>query len=160
MNPFVTCLWFDTQAEEAANFYLAVFKNGKMGDVARYTTEDPTHGKKIGDVLTAEFEVNGQKFLGLNGGPYFKFTEATSLQVLCDTQDEIDYYWDALQAGGGSPSQCGWLKDKFGFSWQVVSTALTRMLKGKDPARAGRVMAAMMKMTKLDVAALESAYAG
>jgi predicted 3-demethylubiquinone-9 3-methyltransferase (glyoxalase superfamily) len=156
-----TCLWFDGKAEEAAHFYASVFKDVKIGEIARYTEAGKeTHGQKPGSVMTAEWEMFGQNFIGLNGGPLFKFSEAFSLQIHCDTQDEIDMYWDKLIAGGGEPSMCGWLKDKFGFSWQVTYVGLEEMMKSPDIAKKKRATDAMMKMRKLDVAALEKAYAG
>ena len=152
ISPF---LWFDSQAEEAANFYVSIFKDGKIGKTARYGEAGPG---QLGKVMTIEFEIGGEKFTGLNGGPHFKFTEAVSFWIDCQDQAEVDYYWDALLEGG-TPSQCGWLKDKFGLSWQVVPTALPRLLSNPDPVKAKKVMAAMMQMIKLDVAKLEAAAA-
>jgi predicted 3-demethylubiquinone-9 3-methyltransferase (glyoxalase superfamily) len=152
ISPF---LWFDNQAEEAANFYVSVFKDGKIGKTARYGEGGPG---QPGAVMTIEFEIGGEKFTGLNGGPHFKFTEAVSFWIDCQDQAEVDYYWDALLQGG-TPSQCGWLKDRFGLSWQVVPTALPRLLSNPDPVKAKKVMAAMMQMVKLDVAKLEAAAA-
>jgi predicted 3-demethylubiquinone-9 3-methyltransferase (glyoxalase superfamily) len=153
------CLWFDTQAEEAANFYAAVFKNSKVGQISRYGKEGyEIHGKKAGSVMTVEFEIEGQQFLALNGGPQFKFNEAVSFQVLCETQAEIDYFWDKL-AEGGKEGPCGWLKDKFGLSWQIVPTALPQFLKDGNAETAERIMKAMLKMRKLDIAALKRAQA-
>jgi predicted 3-demethylubiquinone-9 3-methyltransferase (glyoxalase superfamily) len=149
ITPF---LWFDSEAEEAAKFYVSVFKNSKMGQVARYGDSGP--GPK-GSVMTAAFEIEGQKFIALNGGPLFKFTEAVSFVVNCKTQKEIDQYWDKLTSGGGKEVQCGWLKDRFGLSWQIIPEALPRLV-GKNPAQ---VMGALMKMVKLDIAALERASA-
>jgi predicted 3-demethylubiquinone-9 3-methyltransferase (glyoxalase superfamily) len=161
MKPFITSLWFDNDAEAAANFYVSVFKNGKVGNIARYSEAgQEIHGQKPGSAMSVEFEINNQKFVGINGGPIFKPNESFSTQIMCDTQDEIDYYWNAFLAGGGSPSQCGWLKDKWGFSWQVASTSLARMMADPDKKKAGRVTEAMMKMQKLDIATLERAYAG
>lgn len=157
MKPLVPCLWFDTEAEEAMNFYTSVFKNSKKGEVMRWG--EGGH-RPAGTVLTASFELNGQEFLALNGGPQFKFTEAVSFQVPCDSQDEVDYYWDKLMKGGGAPSQCGWLKDKFGLSWQVFPTILPKLLSDPDRAKADRVMQAMMQMVKIDVAAIEQAAKG
>ena len=148
ISPF---LWFDNQAEEAAKFYVSVFKNSKMGAVSRYGDGMPL---PKGTVMTAAFEIDGQKFTALNGGPQFKFTEAVSFVVNCDTQKEIDHYWDKLTAGGGREVQCGWLKDKYGLSWQIVPTALPELAK-KSP----KVMQALMHMKKLDIAALERAAA-
>ena len=147
ITPF---LWFDTQAEEAMNFYAGVFKRSKVLSVNRAQ----------GKVMSVEFELEGQKFMALNAGPMYKFTEAVSFFVACETQLEIDNLWDKLTAEGGSPSRCGWLKDKFGLSWQIIPTALGRMLNDADPARAGRVMNAMLQMNKLDIGQLERAYDG
>jgi predicted 3-demethylubiquinone-9 3-methyltransferase (glyoxalase superfamily) len=157
MKKIVPCLWFDTEAEEAMNFYTSVFKNSKKGEVMRWG--EGGH-RPAGTVLTASFELNGQEFLALNGGPQFKFTEAVSFQIPCESQDEVDYHWDKLIAGGGEPSQCGWLKDKFGLSWQVFPTILPKLLSDPDRAKADRVMQAMMKMVKIDVAAIEQAAKG
>ncbi len=161
MKPFVTCLWYDSEAEQAAAFYVSVFKDkGKMGKIARVVSGTEVHGKPIGSVLTVEFELNGQQFVGLNGGPIFKPTEATSIQVMCDTQAEIDYYWNAFLGNGGTSSACGWLKDKWGHSWQITPSMLAAMITDPDTAKAKRAMDAMMKMVKLDIATLQKAYAG
>lgn len=161
MQKMSTCLWFDTQAEEAANFYLSVFKNGKILHTARYGKEGfEIHGRPEGSVMTVDFEVNGQHFVALNGGPYFQFSEAVSIMVYCETQAELDEYWAKLLAGGGKESQCGWLKDKFGFSWQVVPTVMDKMMRSPDAAARERAFGAMMKMVKFDIAALERAFAG
>lgn len=150
------CLWFDKEAEDAANFYVSVFKNGKINSISRYGKEGhEIHGQDEGQVLTVEFSINGQNFLALNAGPVFKFNEAISFTIPCDDQEEVDYYWNRLTADGGQESQCGWLKDKFGLSWQVVPSVLPKLLK--DPARKERVMHALMQMKKLDVEALERA---
>jgi predicted 3-demethylubiquinone-9 3-methyltransferase (glyoxalase superfamily) len=149
-------LWFDTQAEEAANFYVSVFKNSKLGKIARYSEAGPG---PAGSAMTVAFELDGQPFTALNGGPFFKFTEAVSFVIDCADQAEVDYYWDRLLEGG-SPSQCGWLKDKYGLSWQVIPTRLSELVSGTDQAKAGRVMGAMMKMVKLDIASLEAAAHG
>jgi len=155
-----TCLWFDTQAEEAANFYLSVFKSGKINAVNRYGKAGrDVHGKEAGSVMVVEFEIEGRTFTALNGGPHFKFNEAVSLVVKCDSQDEIDHFWNALTEGG-KESQCGWLKDKFGLSWQIVPSQLPQIMSSGDAAARDRVMAAVMSMKKFDVAALESAFAG
>jgi predicted 3-demethylubiquinone-9 3-methyltransferase (glyoxalase superfamily) len=160
-NTLTTCLWFDGRAEEAVRFYAGVFKGVKIGDIARFTEEGrEIHRQEPGSAMTVEWEMFGQRFVGLNGGPQFPFTEAVSFQIDCDTQDEIDFYWENLTSGGGKPGNCGWLKDKFGVSWQVVYTGLTQMMKGKDPESVRRATAAMLKMNKLDVAALEKAYGG
>jgi len=151
------CLWFDTQAEEAARFYASVFKNSKIGKISRYGKEGfEIHGKEAGTVMTAEFEIAGQKFLALNGGPQFKFNEAVSFQVHCETQEEIDYFWSKL-AEGGQEGPCGWLKDKFGLSWQVIPTALPQLLTDENAAQ--RVMKSMLQMRKIDIAALKRAQA-
>ena len=150
ITPF---LWFNDQAEEAMNFYVSIFKNSKAGSVTRYGDAGP--GPK-GSVMTANFQLEGLDFTALNGGPQFPFTEAVSFVVHCETQQEIDYYWDKLTTGG-RPSQCGWLKDKFGLSWQVVPAVLPRLLKDPDPKKSQRVMQALMQMTKLDIARLQQA---
>ena len=161
MKPFVTCLWYDSEAEQAAKFYVSTFRErGKMGSIARVTSGTEVHGRALGSVLTADFELNGQKFVALNGGPIFTPTEATSIQVMCDTQDEVDYFWDAFLANKGTPSACGWLKDKWGHSWQITPYVLASMISNPDTAKAKRDMDAMMKMVKLDIATLEKAYAG
>ena len=153
------CLWFDTQAEEAAKFYASVFKNSKIGKVSRYGKEGfEVHGKKAGTVMTVEFELEGQKFLALNGGPHFKFNEAVSFQVPCETQEEIDYFWSEL-AKDGEEGRCGWLKDKFGLSWQVFPRALPEMLTDVNSETAQRVMRSMLQMRKIDLAALRRAQA-
>ena len=151
------CLWFDTEAEEAANFYVSVFANSKVGHVSRYAQD--VQGKKAGSVMVAQFEINGQAFTALNGGPQYKFTEAVSFQVACDSQEEIDYFWGKL-TDGGQEGPCGWLKDKFGLSWQVFPAALPKMLMGSDKAASARVMGAFMKMKKFDLAQLTRAYEG
>lgn len=153
INP---CLWFDSQAEEAAKFYVSVFKNSKLGDIALYGEGGP--GPK-GSVMTVTFTLDGQEFMGLNGGPIFKFTEATSFVVNCATQAELDEMWAKLSAGG-EKVQCGWLKDKYGLSWQIVPTALGEMMKDPDAAKTQRVMAALMQMKKLDIARLQQAFEG
>jgi len=149
------CLWFDNQAEDAANFYVSIFKNSKIESVSRYGKEGfEIHGQKEGTVLTVAFQINGQPFTALNGGPVFKFTEAVSFQVFCETQAEIDDYWNKLTQGG-QEVQCGWLKDKFGLSWQIIPTILPKLLS--DPSRAGRVMKAYLKMKKFDIEKLMQA---
>lgn len=146
------CLWFDNQAEEAANFYVSVFKNSKIETISHYGKEGfETHGQKEGTVLTVDFQINGQAFTALNGGPLFKFSEAVSFQVPCETQEEIDYYWTKLTEGG-QESQCGWLKDKYGLSWQIVPTVLSPLLR--DSTKSERVMKALMQMKKFDIATL------
>lgn len=155
------CLWFDTQAEEAANFYVSVFKNSKILDISHYDeASSKASGMPAGSVLTVLFELNGQKFMGLNGGPVFKFTEAISLMVDCKDQEEIDYYWNALTADGGQESVCGWLKDKYGLSWQIVPAEWEKLMNNKDKEKAGRAMKAMLGMTKLDIAELKRAFEG
>jgi predicted 3-demethylubiquinone-9 3-methyltransferase (glyoxalase superfamily) len=157
ITPF---LWFDSQAEEAANFYVSIFKQSRIGGIARYDDEaSRAAGRPKGSVMTVEFELDGQKFIALNGGPHFKFTEAISLFVNCENQKEVDYFWEKLSAGG-QEVECGWLKDRFGLSWQVVPAALLEMLQDKDPEKSKRTMAAMLKMKKLDVDALRKAYDG
>jgi predicted 3-demethylubiquinone-9 3-methyltransferase (glyoxalase superfamily) len=154
------CLWFDTQAEEAANFYAAIFKNSRVNKISRYTEAGrEVHRKAPGSVLTVEFELDGQTFTALNGGPHFKFNEAVSFQVMCEGQAEVDYFWHKL-GDGGQEGQCGWLKDKFGVSWQVVPQVLPQMLTDADGAKRERAMSALMAMKKFDVAALQRAFAG
>ena len=147
-------LWFDNQAEEAAEFYTSIFRNSKIKDISRYGDIGP--GPK-GTVMVVSFEIDGQPFTALNGGPQFKFTEAVSFVVNCEGQEEVDYYWDRL-VEGGAPQQCGWLKDRFGLSWQVVPTAAIEMLSDPDPVKSQRVMQAVMKMVKLDIGQLRKAY--
>jgi len=153
-HSIVPNLWFDTQAEEAAAFYCEVFPDSRIVTTARYTDAGPG---EPGSVMTVEWELNGQKFLGINGGPQFTFSEAVSFLVTCDTQEEIDYYWDRLREGGGEEGPCGWLKDRFGLSWQIVPTVLPRLLSDPDQGRADRAMAAMLGMGKLDIQALTDA---
>jgi len=161
MQKITPFLWFDHQAEEAANFYTSVFKNSKVGKILRYDEATAkAAGGPVGSVLTIEFEIEGQKFTALNGGPQFKFNESVSFVVDCKTQEEVDYFWEKLTAGGGQESECGWLKDKFGLSWQVTPTVLIDMLNDKDPKKAGRVMKAMMQMQKIEINQLKAAYAG
>jgi predicted 3-demethylubiquinone-9 3-methyltransferase (glyoxalase superfamily) len=156
------CLWFGDQAEEASRFYTGIFKNSRILDMSRYTEAGrEVHGRPPGSVLMVSFELLGQPFTALNGGPVFKFTEAISFQISCDSQEELDHYWTRLSAGGDpTAQQCGWLKDKFSVSWQVLPTILPAMLVDPDPAKTGRVMEALMPMKKLDIAALKRAYAG
>jgi predicted 3-demethylubiquinone-9 3-methyltransferase (glyoxalase superfamily) len=149
-------LWFDTQAEEAAEFYVSVFRDGRVLDVARYTEAGPG---PVGTAMSVEWEIHGQRFVGINGGPQFTFSEAVSFQIDCADQDEVDYFWDRL-TDGGEESQCGWLKDRFGLSWQVVPAGTDELLKDPDPARAQRAMQAMFGMGKLDIAALRAAADG
>ena len=157
ITPF---LWFENQAEEAARFYTSIFKNSKVLNTTRYTKEaEQAAGRPEGSVMTVSFTLDGLEFTALNGGPHFKFTEATSLVVSCQTQEEVDHYWDRLSAGG-QEVQCGWLKDRFGVSWQVVPTVLLAMLADKDPAKARRAMAAMLGMKKIEIDGLRRAYEG
>jgi predicted 3-demethylubiquinone-9 3-methyltransferase (glyoxalase superfamily) len=156
------CLWFDHQAEDAARFYTAIFENSRIVHVARYGEAGrEIHGKAAGTVMTVAFELDGQAFTALNGGPMFKFTEAVSLQVSCETQAEVDHYWTKLSEGGDERAQqCGWLKDRYGLSWQIVPNAVIEMLKDPDYQKSQRVMAALLQMKKLDIEQLRRAYAG
>ncbi|MGZ3416052.1 MAG: VOC family protein [Isosphaeraceae bacterium] len=156
------CLWFDSQAQEAAEFYTAIFPGSKIVKIARYGEAGrEAHGRPPGSVMTVAFELDGQAFTALNGGPIFKFNEALSLQINCETQEEVDHYWNALAKGGDEAAQqCGWLKDKYGLSWQVVPRVLVEMISDPDPQKAGRVMEAMIKMKKIDIAQVKRAYAG
>jgi predicted 3-demethylubiquinone-9 3-methyltransferase (glyoxalase superfamily) len=149
-------LWFDTEAADAAEFYTSVFKNSRIVDVLHYNEAGP---REAGMVMMVEFELDGQRFVAINGGPEFKFDEAVSLEISCETQEEVDYYWEALSEGG-SEGPCGWLKDRFGLSWQVVPTGMQELFSDPDPERAKRAMEAMLKMGKLDIAALRSAADG
>jgi predicted 3-demethylubiquinone-9 3-methyltransferase (glyoxalase superfamily) len=154
------CLWFDTQAEEAAKFYVSIFPNSRLGAVSRYgEAGQEIHGKPPGSVMVVEFEIDGQRFIALNGGPQFKFSEAVSFQIYCDTQAEIDHFWSKLGKDGQEGS-CGWLKDKFGLSWQIVPTALPKMMASGDARTTDRVMASIMSMKKFDMAALQKVYDG
>jgi len=150
MNKITPFLWFDGKAEDAMNFYTSVFKSSKIENVNR--------AGKDGPVFSVSFELEGQKFIGFNAGPMFKFNESVSFFINCESQQEVDYYWDKLTADGGAESRCGWLKDKFGLSWQVVPSALGKLLGDKDPVKANNVMQAMMKMSKIDIAGLQKAY--
>jgi predicted 3-demethylubiquinone-9 3-methyltransferase (glyoxalase superfamily) len=154
------CLWFDGQAEEAARFYVSIFENSEMGVITHYGSEGfEVHERPKGSVMTVTFWLEGQEFTALNGGPHFKFTEAVSFVVKCETQADVDRYWDKLREGGDEKAQqCGWLKDKFGLSWQIVPAALFDMIADADGERSGRVMRAMLQMKKLDLAALQRAY--
>lgn len=162
LNKIVPCLWFDKEAEEAARFYCSVFKNSELGAITRYTKEGfEIHKKPEGSVMTVTFYLQGQEFTALNGGPIFKFNEAVSLEVRCKDQAEIDYYWERLGAGGDPKAQqCGWLKDKYGLSWQVVSDDWVDMIIKATPAQRERLMKAMLQMKKFDTAALERAFDG
>jgi predicted 3-demethylubiquinone-9 3-methyltransferase (glyoxalase superfamily) len=161
-QPIAPCLWFDKQAEEAARFYTGIFKNSKLGKISRYGEAGrEVHGQAPGTVMTVEFELNGQPFTALNGGPQFKFSEAISFQIMCETQEEIDYYWDRLAQGGDPSAQvCGWVKDKYGLSWQVTPSVLAEMMTDPDKEKSGRAMQAMLQMKKLDIAELERAFEG
>jgi len=160
LNKITPCLWFDSEAEEAANFYVSLFENSRIKRISRYGKEGfEVHGRPAGSVMTVEFELAGQTFTALNGGPIFKFTEAVSFQVHCATQAEIDRFWSRLSEGG-QEGPCGWLKDRYGLSWQVVPAVLPEMLLDPDPAKAQRVTKAFLQMKKFDIAALERAYQG
>lgn len=150
-------LWFDTEAEEAANFYISVFDDGRIVNVTHYTEAGP---REAGTVMTVEFELEGQRFVGINGGTEFKFDEAVSFAVECETQEEIDYYWDKLREGGGEEGPCGWLRDRFGLSWQVVPTGMDELFADPDKSRAERAMRAMLGMRKIDVAEIRRAADG
>jgi predicted 3-demethylubiquinone-9 3-methyltransferase (glyoxalase superfamily) len=162
MQRITPCLWFDTQAEEAAQFYTAIFKNSKITSVTRYGDAGrEIHGREAGTVMTVAFELDGQAFTALNGGPMFKFNEAISLEVDCQTQEEVDYYWDRLSEGGDENArQCGWLKDKYGVSWQIVPSIVKELMQDQDADRSNRVMNALLQMKKLDIAALKRAWDG
>jgi predicted 3-demethylubiquinone-9 3-methyltransferase (glyoxalase superfamily) len=155
-------LWFDTQAEDAARFYTSIFRDSAIGRITHYGKEGyETHGMPEGTAMTVEFQIEGQSFVALNGGPHFQFNEAISFIVNCETQEEVDYYWEKLGEGGDEDAQvCGWLKDRFGLSWQIVPTVLSDMIQDENAERAQRAMAAMLQMKKLDIAALKKAYDG
>jgi two-component system sensor histidine kinase QseC len=157
MQRIVPCLWFDGNGEEALKFYSAIFTNSRVTDTLLWGDANPA---KKGQLLTATFELEGQEFMVLNGGPQYTFTPAISMYVKCETQAEVDHYWDRLLEGGGTPVQCGWLTDRYGVSWQVAPTAVIRMFQDKDPAKATRAMQAMMKMVKLDIAEVRRAFDG
>jgi predicted 3-demethylubiquinone-9 3-methyltransferase (glyoxalase superfamily) len=154
MDPFITCLWFDTQGEEAAKFYTSIFPNSSVGKVTPYPT-----GERAGETMTVDFVLNGSKFVALNGGPEFRFNESISFMVPCADQAEIDRYWTALTSDGGEESMCGWLRDKFGVSWQVVPAQIDELLASSDPAQAERVTQALFQMRKIVIADLEAAAA-
>ena len=159
MQKITPFFWFDDQAEEAVNFYTSLFKNSKIVRIFRYTEEAAEKtGRPVGSVLTIEFEIEGQRFVALNGGPLFKFNESISFVINCDTQEEVDYFWEKLTANGGEESACGWLKDKFGVSWQVTPTVLIDMLHDSDQEKSERVMQAMLQMKKIDIKTLKEAY--
>ena len=161
LEKITPCLWFDTQAEEAANFYVSVFKNSRIKSVSRYGNEGKDiHGKDAGTVMAVEFDLDGQPFVALNGGPHFKFDEAVSFQVPCEDQKDVDYFSEKLTSGGGQQGPCGWVKDKFGLSWQVVPKALIRMLSDADTTKSQRVTKAFLQMKKFDIAELERVHAG
>ena len=160
MQKITPFLWFNDNADEAVKFYTSIFKKSKIGKIARYDEAgEKAAGRPAGSVMTIEFEIEGQDFIALNGGPHFKFNEAVSFVVSCKTQTEVDYYWNKLSAGG-KEVQCGWLTDKFGLSWQIVPTILGELMSDKDPVKSQRVMEAMLKMVKLDINKLKAAYAG
>jgi predicted 3-demethylubiquinone-9 3-methyltransferase (glyoxalase superfamily) len=160
MQKITPCLWFDDNAEEAVNFYISLFKNSKITNIAHYGEAGAAaSGRPKGSVMTIMFELDGQEFMALNGGPHFKFSPAISLMVNCQTSDEVDEFWDQLSAGG-MKQQCGWLTDKFGVSWQIVPTALGDMIEDDDPEKSERVMKAMLRMEKIDLAPLVQAYKG
>jgi predicted 3-demethylubiquinone-9 3-methyltransferase (glyoxalase superfamily) len=155
------CLWFDSEAEDAAKFYCSIFENSKIEQVSRYVDAgQEIHGKKAGSVMVVAFNLEGQKFVALNGGPQFKFDEAVSFQISCRTQKEVDYFWSKLTAEGGKEGPCGWLKDKFGLSWQVVPTSLIDMMLDKDASKVARVTNAFLKMKKFDIEALKRTFDG
>jgi predicted 3-demethylubiquinone-9 3-methyltransferase (glyoxalase superfamily) len=160
MQNITPCLWFDDQAEEAAKFYTSVFKNAKLGSTTRYGAAGAeASGRPKGTVMTAAFQLEGHEFVALNGGPVFKFNEAVSFMVHCETQEEVDYYWEKLSEGGDEKAQqCGWLKDKYGLSWQIVPTVLGKMLQDKDPGKSENVTKALIQMKKIDIAKLQAAY--
>jgi predicted 3-demethylubiquinone-9 3-methyltransferase (glyoxalase superfamily) len=162
MKNITTCLWFDDQAEEAAKFYTSIFKNSKIKHTSRYGDAGKEyHRRPVGSVMIVSFELNGMEFTALNGGPLFKFNEAISLQVMCDSQEEVDYYWEKLRQGGDPKAQqCGWLKDKFGLSWQINPTAMIEIMSGPDAEKAQRVMGAVMQMKKLDLPTILKAADG
>jgi len=160
MQNIYPCLWFDGNAEEAANFYTSIFKNSKIGSISRYGKDaSKASGQPLGSAMVVMFQINGQDFMALNGGPQFKFTEAVSFVVNCETQEEVDHYWEKLSAGG-KIHRCGWLYDKFGLAWQIVPTALAKLLSDPDPGKTNRVMQALLQMDKLNIAALRKAYDG
>jgi len=162
VQPITPCLWFSNQAEEAARYYTGIFKNSKIGTISRYGEAGrEVHGQAPGTVMTVAFELDGQPFTALNGGPLFKFNEAISFQIMCRTQEEVDHYWDKLSEGGDkNAQQCGWLKDRYGLSWQVVPTVLAQLMADPDKEKSGRAMQALLQMKKLDIAELERASAG
>jgi len=161
MKAIMPCLWFDGKAEEAARFYTSIFKDSKITNISHYPpSASAASGMPAGSVMTVNFKINGTEFMALNGGPAFKFNEACSMVVLCKDQDEIDEYWSKLTAGGGEPSVCGWLKDKYGLSWQIVPDSMEKLIQDKDPEKTERVMSAVMKMKKLDMKVMEDAYDG
>jgi predicted 3-demethylubiquinone-9 3-methyltransferase (glyoxalase superfamily) len=162
LQKITPCLWFDQQAEQAARFYTSIFKNSRIGNISYYGEAGrEVHGMPAGTVLTVDFELEGQSFTALNGGPIFKFNEAISFQIHCETQQELDYYWEKLTEGGDkNAQQCGWLKDKYGASWQVVPAVLPKLLMDSDPKKSQRTMQALLQMKKLDIEKLKQAHAG
>jgi len=160
LQKITPCLWFDNEAEEAARFYVSIFRDARVGEISRYGKEGfETHGRPEGSVMVVAFEIEGQSFTALNGGPHFRFSPAISFQVPCDTQEEIDYYWEKLSAGG-QIQQCGWVTDRFGVSWQIFPASLPDMMRDADKTKAARAMRAMLGMKKLDLAKLRAAYLG
>jgi predicted 3-demethylubiquinone-9 3-methyltransferase (glyoxalase superfamily) len=160
LRKITPCLWFDHQAEEAARYYVSIFRDAKIGEISRYGKEGfEAHGRPEGSVMVVAFEIEGHSFTALNGGPHFQFSPAISFQVPCETQEEIDYYWEKLSADG-EPNQCGWLRDKFGVSWQIFPASLPEMMRDPDRAKAARAMRAMLGMKKFDIASLRGAYLG
>jgi predicted 3-demethylubiquinone-9 3-methyltransferase (glyoxalase superfamily) len=159
MKTITPCLWFDDQGEEAATFYTSIFKNSKITHISRYGEDGKEHHRKpVGSAMVVAFELNGQPYTALNGGPQFKFNEAVSFQIMCESQEETDYFWDKLTAGGDPKAQqCGWLKDKFGVSWQVIPTKAIELMTDPDPGRSQRAFGAMMQMKKLDIATMQKA---
>ena len=160
LQKITPCLWFDNEAEEAARFYVSIFRDARIGEISRYGKEGfETHGRPEGSVMVVAFEIEGQSFTALNGGPHFRFSPAISFQVPCDTQEEIDYYWEKLSAGG-QIQQCGWVTDRFGVSWQIFPASLPDMMRDADKTKVARAMRAMLGMKKLDLAKLRAAYLG
>ena len=159
MKKITPCLWFDSEAEDAASYYVSIFPNSRIGEISRFgEAGQEIHHKPVGSVMAVEFELDGNPFVGLNGGPMFKFSEATSFQIFCETQEEVDHYWNHLTKGGDADAQqCGWLKDKFGVSWQVIPNVLIELLKDPDAAKSQRVANAMLQMKRMDIAGLQRA---
>lgn len=161
LQKIVPFLWFEDRAEEAVNFYTSIFRDSRILSTMRYDEASAeTAGRQAGSVMTIDFEIEGQRFTALNGGPQFKFTEAVSFVVNCNSQEEVDLLWEKMTSGGGQPGRCGWLKDKFGLSWQIIPVAMNLMMTDEDPAKVRRVMAAMLQMDKIELSELQKAYAG